>query len=44
VPGTQPDALNPAGLSEVVAYALIISGWILVTALVAGITRVLNRT
>jgi len=27
-----------------VAYALIISGWILIAALVAGVTRVLNRT
>ncbi len=35
---------NPTGGSLAVAYALIISGWILVAALVAGVTRVLNRT
>jgi hypothetical protein len=35
---------NPSGGSMAVAYALIISGWILVAALVAGVTRVLNRT
>lgn len=40
---SQAGAWNPAGLSEAVAYALIISGWILVTALVAGVTRVLSR-
>jgi hypothetical protein len=35
---------NPTGGSLAVAYALIISGWILVAALAAGVTRVLNRT
>jgi hypothetical protein len=41
---SQAGAWNSAGLGEAVAYALIISRWILVTALVAGVTRVLNRT
>jgi hypothetical protein len=40
----QANDWNPAGGSLAVAYALIISGWILVAALVAGVTRVLNRT
>lgn len=40
----QGNAWNPAGASQAVAYALIVSGWVLVTALVAGVTRVLNRT
>jgi hypothetical protein len=39
----QASAWNPSGGSMAVAYALIISGWILVAALVAGVTRVLNR-
>jgi hypothetical protein len=40
----QANDWNPTGGSLAVAYALIISGWILVAALVAGVTRVLNRT
>jgi len=40
----QTNDWNPTGGSLAVAYALIISGWILIAALVAGVTRVLNRT
>ena len=40
----QANDWNTTGGSLAVAYALIISGWILVAALVAGVTRVLNRT
>ena len=40
----QANDWNPTGGSLAVAYALVISGWVLVAALVAGVTRVLNRT
>jgi hypothetical protein len=39
----QQSSWNPQGVSQAVAYALIIGGWVLATALVAGITRVLAR-
>lgn len=39
----QSDAWNPSGSSQVLAYALIISGWTLATTLVAGVTRILVR-
>lgn len=39
----QSGAWNPSGSSQVLAYALIISGWTLATTLVAGVTRILVR-
>lgn len=36
-------AWNPQGIYQWLAYALIAAGWILATALIAGITRVLTR-
>jgi hypothetical protein len=39
----QQSSWNPQGASQAVAYALVIGGWVLATALVAGITRVLVR-
>jgi hypothetical protein len=39
----QESAWNPHGTSQAIAYILIISGWVLATALLAGITRILNR-
>jgi hypothetical protein len=39
----QQGSWNPQGASQAVAYGLIIGGWVLATALVAGITRVLVR-
>jgi hypothetical protein len=39
----QQNSWNLQGASQTVAYGLIIGGWVLATALVAGITRVLVR-
>ena len=39
----QQSSWNPQGAGQAIAYALIIGGWVLATALVAGITRVLVR-
>lgn len=39
----QSGAWNPSGSGQVLAYALIISGWTLATTLVAGVTRMLVR-
>jgi hypothetical protein len=39
----QQSSWNPQGTGQAIAYALIIGGWVLATALVAGITRVLVR-
>jgi hypothetical protein len=39
----QESAWSPQGLGRVVAYALIVAGWVLATAVVAGVTRVLSR-
>ncbi|MFE8947410.1 hypothetical protein [Streptomyces sp. NPDC007856] len=39
----QSGAWNPSGSSQVLAYALIISGWTLATTLFAGVTRILVR-
>ncbi|MEV4216828.1 hypothetical protein [Nonomuraea sp. NPDC049725] len=38
----QRDQFDPAGWTQGLAYGLIISGWILATALIAGATRVLR--
>lgn len=38
----QRDAWDPTGWTRWVAYALIASGWVLASALVAGVTRVLR--
>lgn len=38
----QRDLFDPAGWTQGLAYGLIISGWILATALIAGATRVLR--
>ncbi|MFD0853655.1 hypothetical protein ACFQ07_15565, partial [Actinomadura adrarensis] len=38
----QQQAYDPQGWSRWVAYALIAAGWILATALIAGVTRVLR--
>lgn len=38
----QREQFDPAGWTQGLAYALIISGWILATALIAGATRVLR--
>jgi len=40
----QESAWNPLGVGQAIAYGLIVVGWILATAVVAGITRVLIRT
>ncbi|TWP53892.1 hypothetical protein FKR81_03810 [Lentzea tibetensis] len=40
----QDNAWNPHGTGQVVAYVLIVAGWLLITAVLAGITRVLSRT
>jgi hypothetical protein len=37
------DAFVPAGSTQWLAYALIVAGWILATAVIAGIARVLRR-
>lgn len=39
----QSGAWNPSGSGQVLAYALIISGWTLATTLFAGVTRILVR-
>jgi hypothetical protein len=36
--------MEPARPGQTVAYGLIIAGWILATAVIAGITRQLVRT
>ncbi|WP_336209593.1 hypothetical protein [Nonomuraea sp. LPB2021202275-12-8] len=38
----QREMFDPAGWTQGLAYALIISGWLLATALIAGITRVIR--
>jgi hypothetical protein len=38
----QRDFWDPAGWTQWLAYALIVTGWILATALIAGVTRVLR--
>jgi hypothetical protein len=40
----QQNSWNPQGPGQAVADALIIGGWMLATALIAGITRVLVRS
>ncbi len=40
----QREMFDPAGWTQGLAYGLIISGWILATALIAGATRVLRPT
>jgi len=40
----QSNAWDPVGTGQVVAYALILSGWTLATALIAGLTRGLARS
>lgn len=37
------NAWNPSGTTEYVAALLILAGWVLTTAVVAGLTRTLNR-
>lgn len=37
------NAWNPSGATEYVAALLILAGWVLTTAVVAGLTRTLNR-
>jgi hypothetical protein len=39
----QQSSWNPQGAGQAIAYALIIGGWVLATALVAGITRIIVR-
>lgn len=39
----QSNAWNPSGFGQFLAYALMISGWTLATALLAGVTRVVAR-
>ncbi|MER6951812.1 hypothetical protein ABT294_48135 [Nonomuraea sp. NPDC000554] len=39
----QTGAWNPHGLDQLVAYVLILVGWLLTVSVVAGITRVLVR-
>jgi hypothetical protein len=39
----QSSVWNPSGASQWIAFILVIFGWILITAVVAGITRVLTR-
>jgi hypothetical protein len=40
----QPGQWNPVGAERWFAYALVGAGWLLATAVIAGITRVLNRS
>ena len=40
----QEDAWRPAGAMQYVAAMLILAGWLLTTAFIAGLTRLLNRT
>ncbi len=40
----QRTAWEPQGWEQWLAYGLVAAGWILVTTLIAGITRVLRRT
>ncbi|MBF8193769.1 hypothetical protein ITP53_50450 [Nonomuraea sp. K274] len=40
----QRDHFDPAGWTQWLAYGLIVSGWILATALIAGATRILRRS
>lgn len=40
----QDNAWNPRGAGQAIAYVLIIAGWLLITAVLAGITRVLSRS
>lgn len=40
----QENAWNPRGLGQAIAYTLIVGGWVLATAIVAGISRVLTRS
>ncbi len=35
---------NPTGFAQYVSYLLILAGWVLTTAVVAGLTRLFNRT
>lgn len=39
----QEAAWSPHGPGQIIAYGLIVAGWILATAVVAGITRQLVR-
>lgn len=39
----QRELFDPGGWTQWLAYALIVSGWILATALIAGATRILRR-
>jgi hypothetical protein len=39
----QETAWSPYGPGQTVAYGLIVAGWILATAVIAGITRQLVR-
>ncbi|MFD0470454.1 hypothetical protein ACFQ0B_20665 [Nonomuraea thailandensis] len=36
-------AWDPAGIDKAVSVVLILSGWLLATAVIAGVGRVLNR-
>jgi len=40
----QPNQWNPGGTERWFAYALVGVGWLLATAVIAGVTRVLNRS
>lgn len=40
----QPNQWNPDGAERWFAYALVGTGWLLATAVIAGVTRVLNRS
>ena len=40
----QREMFDPVGWTQGLAYTLIVSGWILATALIAGATRVLRPT
>jgi hypothetical protein len=40
----QPDSWTPVGAERWFAYALVGAGWLLATAVIAGVTRVLNRS
>ncbi|MFD2356281.1 hypothetical protein ACFSTC_53965 [Nonomuraea ferruginea] len=40
----QRDMFDPAGWTQALAYGLVVAGWILATALIAGATRVLRPT
>src|ERR1035438_2920608 len=40
----QPESWTPVGAERWFAYALVVAGWLLATTVIAGVTRILNRS